>query len=140
MINTITIQGRLTRDPELRTTQSGSSVCSFTLANDNGFGEYKKTLFIDCVAWKGAGETIAKYCTKGQQLVVSGVLNAREWNDKDGNKRKAYEITVSDFGFCGDKGATANTAPRASAPKATDFPIVDADFSVLDEGDGELPF
>lgn len=140
MINTITIQGRLTRDPELRTTQSGSSVCSFTLANDNGFGEYKKTLFIDCVAWKGAGETIAKYCTKGQQLVVSGTLNAREWNDKDGNKRKAYEITVSDFGFCGDKGTTASTTPRASTPKATEPQMVDAEFTELEDAGEQLPF
>jgi single-strand DNA-binding protein len=110
MINNFTLQGRLTADPELKNTNSGTTVCSFTLASDIGSGEKKKTLFMTCKAWKGTGETIAKFCKKGNMLIISGTLEPNDWTDKDGNKRKSYEVIVDQFGFC-ESNKSNNSSP-----------------------------
>ena len=93
MLNHITIMGRLTRDPEMRTTQSGVTVASFTLAVDRDFGGKdggeKQTDFIDCTAWRHTAEFISKYFSKGRMAVVSGRLQIDNYTDNDGNKRKA---------------------------------------------------
>ena len=105
MLNHITIMGRLTRDPELRRTGSGVAVASFTVAVDRDFGGRdggeKETDFIDCVAWRQTGEFVSKYFTKGSMIVVSGRLQIRNWNDKDGNKRRTAEV-VADNCYFGD--------------------------------------
>ena len=105
MLNHITIMGRLTRDPELRRTGSGIAVASFTVAVDRDFGGRdggeKETDFIDCVAWRQTGEFVSKYFTKGRMIVVSGRLQIRSWNDKDGNKRRTAEV-VADNCYFGD--------------------------------------
>ena len=103
MLNHITVMGRLARDPELRHTQSGTPVASFTLAVDRDFkdkntGE-RATDWIDCVAWRSTGEFVSKYFTKGRVVVVEGRLQIREWTDKDGNKRRSAEIVVSNAYF-----------------------------------------
>ena len=105
MLNHIVIMGRLTRDPELRRTGSGIAVASFTLAVDRDFGKNengeRETDFIDCVAWRQTGEFVSKYFTKGRMAVVSGRLQIRSWNDKDGNKRRTAEV-VADNVYFGD--------------------------------------
>ena len=104
MLNTITIMGRLTKDPELRRTGSGTAVASFTVAVDRDFGGQdgqKETDFIDCVAWRQTGEFVSKYFTRGRMIVVSGRLQIRSWTDKDGNKRKTAEV-VADNCYFGD--------------------------------------
>ena len=105
MLNHITIMGRLVRDPELRRTGSGIAVASFTVAVDRDFGGRdggeKETDFIDCVAWRQTGEFVSKYFTKGRMIVVSGRLQIRSWNDKDGNKRRTAEV-VADNCYFGD--------------------------------------
>lgn len=104
MLNTITIMGRLTRDPELRRTGTGTAVASFTVAVDRDYtqqGQEKETDFIDCVAWRNTGEFVAKHFTKGRMIVVSGRLQIRAWTDKDGNKRRAAEV-VADNVYFGD--------------------------------------
>ena len=105
MLNHIVIMGRLTRDPELRRTCSGVAVASFTLAVDRDFGKNengeRETDFIDCVAWRQTGEFVSKYFTKGRMAVVSGRLQIRSWNDKDGNKRRTAEV-VADNVYFGD--------------------------------------
>ena len=105
MLNHITIMGRLTRDPELRRTGSGIAVASFTLAVDRDFspkdGGERETDFIDCVAWRQTGEFVSKYFTKGRMAVVSGRLQIRNWNDKEGNKRRSAEV-VADNVYFGD--------------------------------------
>lgn len=106
MTNLTVLQGRTTKDLELRFTQTGTPVVSFTLANDTGSGEHKKTFFAECVAWKGTAETLAKFVQKGQMIIVTGELGARQWKDKDGNNRKSVEITVREFSFCGDSKKT----------------------------------
>ena len=105
MLNHIVIMGRLTRDPELRRTGSGIAVASFSLAVDRDFGKNengeRETDFIDCVAWRQTGEFVSKYFTKGRMAVVSGRLQIRSWNDKDGNKRRTAEV-VADNVYFGD--------------------------------------
>ena len=102
MLNHIVLMGRLTRDVELRTTQSGVSVASFTLACDRDFGGRdgeKETDFIDCVAWRSTADFAAKYFSKGRMAVVSGRLQIRPWTDKEGNKRYSTEIVVDNMYF-----------------------------------------
>ncbi|MDD6200163.1 MAG: single-stranded DNA-binding protein [Firmicutes bacterium] len=103
MLNHITIMGRLTRDPELRRTSSGIAVASFTVAVDRDFGGRdsgeKETDFIDCVAWRQTGEFVSKYFSKGSMIVVSGRLQIRNWNDKDGNKRRNAEVVADNVYF-----------------------------------------
>ena len=158
MLNHITIMGRLVRDPELRRTGSGIAVASFTVAVDRDFGSRdggeRETDFIDCVAWRQTGEFVSKYFTKGRMIVVSGRLQIRSWNDKDGNKRRTAEV-VADNCYFGDSrrdgestgsfggntyGGNAYSAPAPSfggysAPAASA-----SDFAMLDDDDAQLPF
>ena len=103
MLNTITIMGRLVRDPELRRTQSGTAVCSFTVAVDRDFqakdGGERQTDFIDVVAWRQTGEFVSKYFQKGSMIAVSGRLQIRDYTDRDGNKRTAAEIVADNVYF-----------------------------------------
>ena len=119
MLNHITIMGRLTRDPELRRTNSGTPVASFTVAVDRDFsgkdGGEKETDFIDCVVWRNTAEFVSKYFTKGRMMVVSGRLQLRDWTDKDGNKRRSAEV-VADNCYFGDSkkedsGSQYNSQP-----------------------------
>ena len=148
MLNHITIMGRLTRDPELRRTGTGTAVASFTVAVDRDFGGRdggeKETDFIDCVAWRQTGEFVSKYFTKGSMIVVSGRLQIRSWNDKDGNKRRTAEVVADNVYFGEAKRGDNNAA--YSAPAAPSFggytaPSAPAsDFAMLDDDDAQLPF
>ena len=150
MLNKIFIMGRLTRDPELRRTQSGTPVTSFSLAVDRDYktqsGE-KETDFIDVVAWRATAEFVAKYFTKGRMAVVEGRLQIRDWTDKEGGKRVAIEIVADNIYFGDSKrdgagdfgGAPAYGAPsggRSAAPMMGG----QSDFAEIGEEDGELPF
>lgn len=102
MLNNIVIMGRLTRDPELRRTSSGVAVASFTLACERDFapqGADKETDFVDIVAWRSTAEFVSKYFTKGRMAVVSGRLQIRNWEDKEGNKRRSAEILADHVYF-----------------------------------------
>lgn len=102
MLNTIAIMGRLTADPILRRTQSGVAVASFTLACERDFaaqGETRETDFIDIVAWRYTAEFVDKYFSKGQMAVVTGRLQIRNWEDKEGNKRRSAEILADHVYF-----------------------------------------
>ena len=151
MLNHIVIMGRLTRDPELRSTQSGVNVASFTVAVDRDFGGRdggeRQTDFIDCVAWRSTGEFVSKYFRKGSMIVVSGRLQSRKWQDRDGNNRTSWEISADNVYFgesrrdsgetrgdsygAYDGGRSSASAPSAPAPSA---------FAELGDDDGELPF
>ena len=111
MLNNIVIMGRLTRDPELRRTSSGVAVASFTLACERDFapqGETRETDFIDIVAWRYTAEFVEKYFSKGQMAVVSGRLQIRNWEDKDGNKRRSAEILADHVYFADSKRSESN--------------------------------
>ena len=146
MLNHITLMGRLTRDPELRYTQSGTPVASFTLAVDRDFaskdGGERQTDFIDCVAWRQTGEFVSKYFAKGSMAVVSGRLQIREWQDKEGNKRRSAEVVTDNVYFGESKRREGGDGFRESTPAAGGFESSSkgSAFSELDNGDGDLPF
>ena len=133
MLNKIVLMGCLTRDPELRRTQSGTAVASFTLAVDRDYkpqdGE-RETDFIDIVAWRGTGEFVSKYFTKGRMAVVEGRLQVRDWTDKDGNKRRSTEV-VADNVYFGDSKRSESGTPAEPSGELQELP---------DEEKGELPF
>ena len=156
MLNKIVLMGRLTRDPEIRHTQSQTPVASFTLAVDRDFKNAdgtKETDFIDVVAWRGTAEFTAKYFNKGRMAVVEGRLQIRDWQDKDGNKRRSAEV-VADNVYFGDSrpagnGGAFNDAPAYSAPSAPAYTApagggfaapVGGEFAEIDDADGDLPF
>ncbi|MBR1781506.1 MAG: single-stranded DNA-binding protein [Oscillospiraceae bacterium] len=161
MLNRIILMGRLTRDPELRHTGSGVAVASFSLAVDRDFKDkttgQRTTDFIDVVAWRQTGEFVSRYFQKGSLAVVEGRLQMRDWQDKDGNKRRSAEVVADNVYFgssrrdsesqgnsygggYGDSGY-APSAPSSYAPPASQgasAPI--SDFAELTDDDGDLPF
>ena len=149
MLNHIVIMGRMVRDPELRTTQGGTNVCSFTLACDRDFkakdsGE-KETDFIDCVAWRSTAEFVSKYFAKGRMAVVLGRLQLRDWTDRDGNKRRAAEIVADSVYFgdskpAGDQTRETQNFAAAHNDSTKELPEDFDPFSEVDASDGELPF
>lgn len=159
MLNHIDLMGRLTRDPELRRTGSGTAVANFALAVDRDFksqsGE-KETDFIDCVAWRSTAEFVSKYFKKGSMAVVSGRLTIRVWDDKDGNKRRTAEVVADSVYFGSSKreaesGTTAGEYTGGGYTQGeSSFPETEAmlerygagggDFTVLDGKDDNLPF
>ena len=148
-MNRIILMGRLTRDPELRRTQSGLAVTSFTLAVDRPYsgrnGNERQTDFIDCVAWRQTGEFVQKYFTKGQMCLVEGRLQLRDWNDKDGNKRRSAEVVVDNVEFTGSKkesGGSGNSNSYGGQDSYSGYstPVSNSDFSELDDDDSDLPF
>lgn len=116
MLNTSIIMGRLTADPELRTTTSGVSVTRFTVAVERkykGQNDERKADFIECVAWRGTADFVSTYFKKGQMIAVQGEIQTDTYTDKDGIKRKKWEINVEQVSFCGSKeDATNNAIPE----------------------------
>lgn len=132
MLNVSVIMGRLVADPELRTTQSGVSVTSFAIAVDREFvkqGDDKQTDFIDIVAWRQTAEFVTRYFFKGSMIAIKGAIQTRNFEDKQGNKRKAVEVVADSVSFCGGKGDLKAVEPTI---EPTD------DTEELD--DDELPF
>lgn len=141
MLNKIVLMGRLTADPELRRTQSNTAVTSFTLAVNRSFsrpGEQKETDFIDCVAWSKTAEFVSKWFAKGLQVAVSGRLQTRTWEDKQGQKRKSVEVIVEDAYFADSKREDQRRVETNSSP--FEMPPAGNEFSELDIDDGDLPF
>lgn len=137
MLNHITIMGRLTKDVELRRTNTGTAVASFTLACDRDFGE-KETDFIEVVAWKGTAEFVSKYFSKGRMAVVSGRLQIRKWTDKDGNKRSTAEVVADNVYFGDSKKDEPKSEYAGFVPNSVAVPA--QDFAMLADDDAQLPF
>ena len=150
MLNKIILMGRLTRDPELRRTQSGPAVTSFSIACDRDFksqGGEKETDFIDIVAWRGTAEFVSKYFTKGRMAIVEGRLQIRDWTDNNGSKRRSAEVIADNIYFGDSKRDSApsdyGAPPPYGAPsgRGTPAPMESrSDFAEIGEEDGELPF
>lgn len=142
MLNRIILMGRLTRDPELRQTQSGVSVANFSLAVDRDFkdkstGE-KGTDFIDIVAWRSSAEFVSRFFTKGRMAVVEGRLQLRDWTDKDGNKRRTAEV-LAEHVYFGDSKRDVESG-GAYTPPPVEPGSGGAEFAELTDDNGELPF
>ena len=134
MLNRIVLMGRLTRDPELRRTQSGTAVAGFTLAVDRDFKSdsgARETDFIDCVAWRNTAEFVSNYLSKGRMAVVEGRLQIRPWTEKDGSKRRSAEVVADHVYFADSKREGAAT--QYATPQASQF-------EELPDDDGDLPF
>lgn len=148
MLNKIVLMGRLTRDPELRHTQTGTPVASFSLAVDRDFssrdGGERATDFIDIVAWRSTAEFVSKYFVKGQMAAVAGRLQLRDWKDRDGNNRRSAEVVADNVYFAdskkdrGDSGSSGYGGPPAQGHAAPSAGL--SEFSELEDDDGELPF
>ncbi len=146
MLNCAVIMGRLTADPELRTTASGISVTSFSVAVDRSFvraGEERQTDFINIVAWRQTAEFVTRFFRKGSMIAVQGSIQTRNYEDKNGNKRTAFEIVADNVSFCGSKAesgtAARNDMPVNSQPAPSFASGNMGDFSDIQEDD-ELPF
>ena len=154
-MNKVFLIGRLTADPELRYTQNQTPVASFSVAVDRRYsgkdGGQKETDFFPCVAWRGTGEFVNKYFSKGSKIVIEGRIQNRDWTDKDGNKRRSTEIICDEIEFGESKkpvgydsgpsaGSTSNSGGWAYNPSAANV-AAPPDFEELpDDDDGELPF
>lgn len=145
MLNSVSLMGRLVADPELRTTASGLSVTSFTIAVERRFvkaGEERQADFIDIVAWRQTAEFICKYFRKGSMIAVQGSIQTRLYEDKNGNKRKAFEIVSDSVHFCGSKsesGTTTNYAGSTEPSPSYQSGSAD-DFSETLPAEDDLPF
>ena len=141
MLNKVVLMGRLTKDPELRRTGSGTAVTSFSLACDRDFksqsGE-KETDFIEVVAWKNTAEFVSKYFSKGRMAVVEGRLQIRDWTDKAGNKRTTAEVVAENVYFADSKRSESNDNQKENF-NALSGRLSD-DFVPISEEDGEIPF
>ncbi|MBR0414899.1 MAG: single-stranded DNA-binding protein [Clostridia bacterium] len=149
MLNNISVMGRLTADPEVRQTPNGVSVCSFTIANDKDFKrDGDAPNWIDCVAWRNNADFIGKYFKKGSLIVVTGSLQTRQYQDKNGNNRKATEVVVSQQYFAESKraaeenhgGAYAPAQPAAQAAPVSYASADASDFTVTGDAEDDLPF
>ena len=146
MLNSVIIMGRLTADPELRTTPNGLSVTSFTVAVDRNYksGDEKQTDFISVVAWRGTADFVTRFFKKGQMIAVQGSLQVRNYEDKNGNKRTAYEVVADNVSFCGSKNEGGNNTYAAARPEsapAVSYQSADAgSFSVLPDDNQGFPF
>ena len=135
-MNKVILMGRLTADPDLKTTPSGTSVTSFSLAIDRKYakqGEERKTDFINIVAWRQRAEFICKYFSKGQLIALDGSIETRSYVDKNGNNRTAFEVVVENAYFTGDKRSSQQSGNENAYSSYTD------DYSEMPI-DGDLPF
>ena len=169
MLNCAILMGRLTADPELKTTTNGTSVTSFRIAVERNFvrqGEERQADFIDIVAWRQTADFVTRYFHKGSMIAVQGSIQTRNYEDKNGNKRTAVEVVADGVSFCGSKAesgaapstpttapSTPTTAPSTPTTAPTSEAIEDvppngfsvdtatqADFEAIDDDDGYLPF
>lgn len=146
MLNVVAIMGRMVKDPELKTTNSGKSVCSFRIANDSGYKNAdgsSQTNWLDVVAWGKTAEFVCKYFPKGSLIAIDGRLQTRQYQDKNGQNRTAVEIVANNANFCGSKESTSpapqNAAQRPAATSQRTQGEPDVDYALI-EDEGDLPF
>ncbi len=144
MLNCVTLMGRLVADPELRTTTTGKSVCTFRIAVDRSYqrqGEQRQADFITIVAWENTGNFVSRYFTKGSMIAVQGSIQTRNYQDNNGNNRTAFEVVAREVSFCGSKAETGTSAPAvsAAAPAPAYQTAVPSDFEEITDDD-DLPF
>ena len=147
MINTVAIMGRLTYDPELRSTPSGVSVIRFQVACDRNYqraGAERQADFIDCVAWRQTAEFISRYFHKGSMIAVEGSIQTQNYTDKNGNQRKSVEVVANNVSFCGSRSETGSGAPAQGGSfeqPAPSYSSADtSDFEEIVDDDDDLPF
>ncbi|MDE6767114.1 MAG: single-stranded DNA-binding protein, partial [Eubacterium sp.] len=134
MINMVALMGRLTYEPELRTTSSGISFLRFQVACDRNFqsqGQERQADFIDCIAWRQKAEFISRYFHKGSMIAVEGSIQTSNYTDKDGNNRKQVEVVANNVSFCGSKAESGTTNPAFSQPAPSYASADNSDFEEI---------
>lgn len=132
-MNKIIIKGRLARDPELKNTNSGKSVCNFSVAVGRNF-DYEITDFFECTAWNNNAEFISKYFSKGKEILIDGEMQSEKFIDKNGNNRVSWKVNVNRAEFCGSKEENGNTSSHNNSVADID------DLEALDDLEDDLPF
>lgn len=144
MINTVALMGRLTYDPELKSTAAGVSVLRFQIAVDRNYqrqGTERQADFIDCVAWRQTAEFISRYFRKGSMIAVEGSIQTQNYTDKDGNNRKSVEVVANNVSFCGSKTESGSgSAPSYEQPAPSYASAQGSDFEEIVDDDDDLPF
>lgn len=151
MLNKVFLMGRLTADPELKQTPNGISVVSFSLAVERDFaskGQERQADFINIVAWRNTAEFISKYFSKGKMIIIQGAIQTRNYEDKSGNKRTAFEIVADQVYFGESKssdGKTSSVTSNFKTPEQFSEPSIGTSFSIgdfeeIDTDDSDLPF
>lgn len=143
MINSVVLMGRLTADPELRTTTTGKSVCSFSIAVDRGYSknaEERQADFINIVAWESTANFVCRYFSKGSMIAIQGQIQTRRYEDKTGAKRTAFEVVAREVSFCGSKSETGAVSRPASPEQPPVYQNANqGDFEEITD-DEDLPF
>ncbi len=143
MLNNVVIMGRLTADPELKTTSSNISLCRFTVACNRSYsrqGEEKKTDFIDVTAWRQTAEFVSRYFYKGSMIAVEGSIRVENYTDKDGNKRKSVYVIANNVSFCGSRNEEKTVPPQGEQPQPSYSSDSGNDFDEIVDDDDDLPF
>lgn len=148
MINTVALMGRLTYEPELKSTPSGVSVIRFQIACDRKYqaqGQERQADFIDCVAWRQTAEFISRYFHKGSMIAVEGTIQTSNYTDKDGNKRKQIEVLANNVSFCGGKSENGSQGTQGAQNEqytqgGMDINPDTSDFEEIVDDDDDLPF
>lgn len=143
MLNKAIIIGRLTRDPELRYTQSNVPVCSFSLAVERDRKDQngnRQTDFIDCVAWNKQAEFVSQWFSKGKMAIVVGRIQSRNWQDKNGNKRTSIEVNCDEITFGESKKSEIHASESNSSNVPQSYEVPENDFTELSESDDDVPF
>lgn len=147
MINTVALMGRLTYDPELKSTASGVSVLRFQIAVDRNYqrqGTERQADFIDCVAWRQTAEFVSRYFHKGSLIAVEGSIQTQNYTDKDGNNRKSVEVVANNVSFCGSRNESGTGAPAQNAafeqPAPSYASAQGSDFEEIVDDEDDLPF
>lgn len=140
MVNHMTLQGRLTRDPELKTTNNGVSVCSVIVAWSEKRGENENKLFMPVTAWRGTAEMLAKYFAKGREIVVEGRVQQREWTDNNGNRRQVIEMQADRVHFCGPKPSEGSNSEAYGSPSYGTPDQQQSFDEIEDDPNNPLPF
>lgn len=148
MINMVALMGRLTYEPELRTTPNGTSIIRFQVACDRNYqkdSQNRQADFIDCVAWRQTAEFISRYFHKGSMIAVEGTIQTSNYTDKDGNKRKQIEVLANNVSFCGGKAESGTQGTQGAqneqyAQSGMDINPDTSDFEEIVDDDDDLPF
>lgn len=144
MINMVALMGRLTYDPELKTTPQGVSVIRFQVACDRNYqkaGAERQADFIDCVAWRNTAEFVSRYFHKGSMIAIEGTIQTSNFTDKNGQNRKQVEVVANQVSFCGSKSESGtNNAPAFAQPAPSYASASNSDFEEIVDDDDDLPF
>ena len=139
-MNHIVIKGRISATPEIKTTQNGNKVCTFSVAVNRPYSKDKETDFFRCTAWRGTAEFIEKYFEKGQEILIDGAMISNTYEGKDGSKRTSWDVQVNSVEFCGNKGTSGESSGAKKSTKESKPSKAVTNDEPESDDDEDLPF